>query len=129
MRTTLLKRIAALTMAVGLTAFSATGPAGAAGSAWRGGGGMGWHGGGWHGGYGGWRGGYWHGGHGGWYGWGPGLGFVGGALVGSAIASYPYYGYDYGYSYPPYPYYPSYGQAPSYPSNHCTPGASMYYGC
>jgi hypothetical protein len=120
------RRFAGSVVAFVLAAFAATAPASAAGfwhgggmGGWRGGGMGGWHGGGWHGG--GWRGGY-----GGWYGWGPGLGFLGGALVGSAIASYPYsgyygdpyngYGYGYGYGYPnssvsyasPYPY-PGYG--------------------
>ena len=78
-------------------------------------GGGGWHsggGGGWHGG------GHW-GGHrgGGWGGAGIGLGILGGALAGAAIASaanpyyygYPYsygypYAYDYGYPYDPYSY-------------------------
>ena len=62
-----------------------------------------WHGGGghWHGG-----GGHWH--HGG-FGGGVGLGLLGGALAGAAIASSPYYyGYSYpyyGYGYAPYGYY------------------------
>ena len=63
----------------------------------------------WHGG-GHWHGGGWHHG-GGWGGAAVGLGLLGGALAGAAIASspyyygysYPYYGYGYGYS--PYGYY------------------------
>jgi hypothetical protein len=108
-----LRRFAGPVVVLTLALFAATAPASA--GWWHGGGGMGgWHGGGgmggWHG---GWRGGYggWRGGYGGWYGWGPGLGFLGGALVGSAIASYPYSGYYgdpyYGYG-SPYPY-PGYG--------------------
>ncbi len=67
----------------------------------------------------GWHGGSWHGG--GWHrGPGIGLGILGGALVGAAIASstypyyygYPYYSYGYGY-----PYY-SYGPAPYYGSGY-----------
>jgi hypothetical protein len=52
-------------------------------------------------------GGHWNGGHGGWHGghhrggrWiGPGIGFATGALVGSALAQGPYYGYDDSYYY------------------------------
>jgi hypothetical protein len=49
---------------------------------------------------------YWRGGWGGW-GWGPGAGFLAGAIVGGAIASggYGYYGAPYYYGYPAYPYY------------------------
>lgn len=67
------------------------------------------------GGHGGWQGGGgWHGGghwgHRG--GWGIGLGLLGGAVAGAAIAnSYPYYGY-YGY---PYDYYYGGGYGPYYP--------------
>lgn len=62
----------------------------------------------WHGG-GHWHGGGWHRG-GGWGGAAVGLGLLGGALAGAAIASSPYYYsysypyYGYGYSYP-YGYY------------------------
>jgi hypothetical protein len=44
------------------------------------------------------------------FGWGVGAGFLGGAIVGGALAA-PYYRYGYGYPYPyPYPYsYPYYG--------------------
>jgi len=113
------KRVAVAAIAAGLVAFTSAAPASAA---WWHGGGGGWNGGGgWHGGYGGWHGG-WRGGYGGWYGWGPGLGFLGGALIGSAIASYPYYGY-YGYGYPYYGYgYPYYAAGYAYsnpPSGHC----------
>jgi hypothetical protein len=101
------KRLSGVAVATVLTAFAATTPASAAY----------WHGGGWGGGwYGGWRGGY-----GGWYGWGP---FLGGALIGSAIASYPYYGYygypyyGYGYGYP-YPYNPAAYAYPNAQSGHC----------
>lgn len=75
------------------------------GGGWHGGGwhGGGWHGGGWRGGGYAWRGGYgrgvWHNGYwrgGTWYNgwWGPAA--VAGLAAG-AIATYPYYGYDYGY--------------------------------
>jgi hypothetical protein len=38
------------------------------------------------------------------FGWGVGAGFLGGAIVGGALAA-PYYRYGYGYTYPyPYPY-------------------------
>ena len=54
-------------------------------AAWRGG----YYGGGWRGGY---YGGGWRGGYGGWY--GPGAGFVAGALIGGALAApYGYYPY------------------------------------
>jgi hypothetical protein len=54
----------------------------------------------WHGG-GHWHGGGWHHHGGGWGGAAVGLGLLGGALAGAAIASSPYY---YGYSYPYYGY-------------------------
>lgn len=63
----------------------------------------------WHGGGGHWRGGGGHFHHGGFGGAAIGLGLLGGALAGAAIASSPYY---YGYSYPYYGYgnsYPYYG--------------------
>jgi hypothetical protein len=54
----------------------------------------------------GWHGsGHWHGG-GRWAGPAVGLGILGGALAGAAIASSPYY---YGYGYPYYSYPPYYG--------------------
>ena len=82
---------------------------------------------------------YWRGGWGGW-GWGPGAGFLAGAIIGGAIASggygyanggYGYYGapsYSYGYpAYPSYGYYAPravyYGYGSSY--GH---GAYGYYG-
>jgi hypothetical protein len=40
------------------------------------------------------------------FGWGVGAGFLGGAIVGRALAA-PYYRYGYGYPYP-YPYYGPY---------------------
>ena len=75
---------------------------------------------------------YWRGGWRGW-GWGPGAGFLAGAIIGGAIASggYGYYGapyYSYGYpAYPSYGYYAPravyYGYGSSY--GH---GAYGYYG-
>ena len=65
-----------------------------------------------------------------WWGFGPG--FVGGAIVGSAIATAPYR-YPYGpyyYPYGPYPYYGppvAYGPGPGYPPP--PPGAVVANGC
>ena len=52
---------------------------------------------------GGWRGRGWYGYRRGWYGpdWGWGAGFVGGAVVGTALAAPYYYGYGPGYYAPP----------------------------
>ena len=63
----------------------------------------------------GWRRGLWRG-----RGWGPGAGFVAGAIVGGAIAAsrpYPYYygGYEPGYAYAPgYAYGPAYAPDEGY---------------
>jgi hypothetical protein len=48
------------------------------------------------------------------FGWGVGAGFLGGAIVGGALAA-PYYGYPYPYYGRPYPYYgPYYGYRSPY---------------
>jgi hypothetical protein len=66
---------------------------------------------------------YWRGGWGGW-GWGPGAGFVAGAIIGGAIASggYGYYGAPYYDVYPTYPYYGYYAPRAVYY------GYGSYYG-
>jgi hypothetical protein len=104
---TIVAGLAALTMAAAV--ILPTTPASAGwGGTWHGGGGWGgggWHGGGWHGGgwgngwHGGgsWHPGYWRGGvwYNGW--WGPA---VAAGIAAGALATYPYWGGDYGYGYP-----------------------------
>ncbi len=80
---------------------------------------VGWRGGGFRGGWGGGFRGGWGGRYGGWG--GVGVGIAAGALIGGAIASSPYYGYNNGYYAPSY--YSSY--APAYYDDEYAPA---YYG-
>ena len=98
---TMLAGVAALAMAAAVILPATPATAGWNGN-WHGGGwGGGWHGGGWggngwHGGWGGgsWHPGYWRGGvwYNGW--WGPA---IAAGVVAGTLATYPYYGYGYGY--------------------------------
>ncbi len=103
---TIVAGLATLAMAGAVILPTTPAAAGWGGGSWHGGGGFGggWHGGGWGG---GWRGGGWNGGWGGRGGWGCcGWGYGGWwgpafatGLAAGAVASYPYWGGDYGYGY------------------------------